>query len=643
MLLEGIRELCSQFIIDMMEIVTDMFTELLSCDLTLFEEMFGVVADLYKNVIVPMGIAILLLICVWQLFKSMFGKVGLASEDPIELVCRSGMCLFLIVAAKPVVNYILNIAGTPYQWVTGTEIEVKGFSEYVSVLEGVTGTLGIDSLSISLLMLIMQFVVAWNYFKMLFVIAERYVLLGVFSYTSPLAFATGGSKATNNILSSWTKMFGGQIVLIILNSWCLKMFLSGYGNLMASSYGFTKFFVATLCLIGFCKITFKLDSYMSSLGVNLGRPSNGLGAMGLMMAAGRIFSHVGKGGGSASSDGVNSGMSGNNPDGQASYGNAASMAQGAGGPIPMAADMDGETMDMDTSTNADAFGNAANDDGTLDTETPQEDFDGAYSNDASVLEELGVMPGGEAENDTMDAGVSMDAGEVTGIASEAAGYGSEMTEGAADNFQPEAANAEMTNANVVVGSESGTISNMGDYPVEEDDFAGGGADGPEMDLEGGSIAGTGPNEMDTDEIGTPYGTGGSDTALSGSTVSSDGDQGNAGIISEIGGEPMTGPAESYSSSAGGQAIDMPHNSTKDGRNPDAGRMPDIGMYHDFDDVGKGDMPNMDAGRIPSSESSVKELRSTSREREEKIREVPKTRQDIKKRKGRQKNEDNKLK
>ena len=138
-------------------------------------------------------------------------------------------------------------------------------------------------------MLIMQFVVAWNYFKMLFVIAERYVLLGVFSYTAPLAFATGGSKSTNNILASWSKMFGGQVVLIILNAWCLKMFLSGYGNMMASGYGFTKFFVATLCLVGFCKITFKLDSYMAALGVNLGRPSPGMGALGAAMAAQRIF------------------------------------------------------------------------------------------------------------------------------------------------------------------------------------------------------------------------------------------------------------------------------------------------------------------------------------------------------------------
>ena len=110
LLMEGIRELCSQFIVDMMSLVTDMFTELLSCDLSLFEELFSVAGNLYSNAILPMGAALLLLICVWQLFKSMFGKAGVASEDPVELVLRSGICLFFIVAAKPMVDYILKVA-----------------------------------------------------------------------------------------------------------------------------------------------------------------------------------------------------------------------------------------------------------------------------------------------------------------------------------------------------------------------------------------------------------------------------------------------------------------------------------------------------------------------------------------------------
>lgn len=332
LLIEGIREICSQFLVDMMDLITGMFTDLLSCDLSLFEDLFSVVKDLYKNAILPMGIAILLLILIWQLFKTMFGRGGVTAEDPVELVCRSCICLFMLVFARPIANYILEVAGTPYQWVAGTEIKVKSFSDFVSSLDQASASLGIDSLSISILLLIMQFVVAWNYFKMLFLIAERYVLLGVFSYTAPLAFSTGGSKATNNILASWSKMFGGQVILIIMNAWCMKMFLSGYGNLTASHYGFTKFFIATLCLIGFSKVCFKLDSYMASLGINLGRVSNGLGALSLMLAAGRLFS-FGNSHSSAEKAGGGEAVSTGNGETMGAY---SDMGSGAG-PIPMGA------------------------------------------------------------------------------------------------------------------------------------------------------------------------------------------------------------------------------------------------------------------------------------------------------------------
>lgn len=638
LLIEGIRELCSQFIVDMMEIVTDMFTELLSCDLTLFEELFGVVGDLYKNVMVPMGIAILLLVCTWQLFKSMFGKAGLASEDPIELVCRSGMCLFLIVSAKYVVNYILDIAGTPYQWVAGTEIKVESFSGYVSALEGVTGSLGIDSLSIALLMLIMQFVVAWNYFKMLFVIAERYVLLGVFSYTSPLAFATGGSKSTNNILASWAKMFGGQVVLIILNSWCLKMFLSGYGNLMASSYGFTKFFVATLCLVGFCKITFKLDSYMSSLGVNLGRPSNGLGAMGLMMAAGRIFSHVGKGaaGGGESGTGATTG-------GQA-YGNAANMTEGSGGPIPMAAGtMAGDAMDMENSTNA--FGDPQ--ENSADAEMQQGDFDSdGLTEDSGVLDELGMMPSDMSESNASTGDMNMDAGDFTNTNGEMEPQGS--TEASSEAFQTEASNGDMNNSEVVLGSDSSTIGEMVDYPVEEDDFDTESSDGAAMDLEGGNIDSSGAdNETGAGGMESSYGDSSSGSNIAGDNAAGQDD----GIINEIGGQTTAGAMDSYSSEGIHTGDSLPHHTSGEKPGMEGQPNPDMGLYHDFNDNGDGTMfnldgngnetmPNLDTGGI-SSEKSEREVRSTNRE--ERVREVPKSRDEIKKRKGSPKKHDEEIK
>lgn len=529
LLIESIWEKCSQFIVDMMSLITDMFTELLSCDLSLFEELFSIAGDLYSNAIMPLGMAILLLICVWQLLKSMFGKAGAASEDPVELVFRSGICMFFIVAARPLVDYILDVAGTPYQWIAGTEIQVSGFSEYVSALEAVTSVLGIGSLNILILKLVMQFFVAWNYLKMLFVIAERYVLLGVFSYTAPLAFSTGGSKATNNILASWTKMFGGQIVLILLNSWCLKMFLSGYGNLTASSFGFTKFFVATLCLVGFCKITFKLDSYMSSLGVNLGRTSTGMGGMGLLMAAGRIFSHVGKGSGQTADTspagkgeeaGAHAGME-TDP-----YAEDAAMA-GAAGPIPMGFGM--ENMQAEEEN---GFGSHM-EEADAEPEMQAGDFDTMSDmEDGSVLEEMGMMP----EDPLSESGDFADTADMDLEPGELSALDGEDLEAGMEEGYMEAA----------FGSGDSVSAEMGDYPVGQDDLAAGNVNEPDMDL-GGTVAGDG--SVEDVGLGSGMDAFGRDGSLSGSSGFSgaDASAGTQGILGEMGYETgMDGTAGFYS-------------------------------------------------------------------------------------------------
>ena len=534
LLIEGIREICSQFLVDMMDLITGMFTDLLSCNLSLFEDLFTVVKDLYENAILPMGIAILLLILVWQLFKTMFGRGGVEAEDPVELVCRSFLCFFMLLFARPVANYILEVAGTPYQWVAGTEIEVKSFSDFVTSLDQASASLGIDGLSISILLLIMQFVVAWNYFKMLFIIAERYVLLGVFSYTAPLAFSTGGSKATNNVLASWSKMFGGQVVLIIMNAWCMKVFLSGYGNLTASHYGFTKFFIATLCLIGFTKVCFKMDSYMASLGVNLGRMSNGMGALGLMMAASRLFSF------GHSSHSSSERMDGTEHTGTGSgetMGTASGMGDAAG-PIPMSAGnpMDVEEMGedyMEGRRQEEGYPDSTSDSATADTASEKE----------NILAEMGITPEQEEMEKPEDHAENYGVGAV----SEPIGKESiEETEAAQEqgnisdspnNPLPNISDleAETTGTNYAEGmletdgipveSENGEISNAEgafDYPREEEPAASVG-----MELEPGSI---GESEMDMEGVTS----GSAGREYSAQESSGEMETSGAGILNEIG-------------------------------------------------------------------------------------------------------------
>ena len=505
LLFGAVKELLSQFIVDMMDVASSMFTEILSCDLNLFEELFGVAGDLYKNAIMPLAVMLLLMILVWQLFKSMFGKLGTASEDPFELIFRSTFSFFMIAFSKDIVNYILEIAGTPFEWMVGTGITVDSFSQYVTTAEAVVSVLGIDVISIQLLLLIMHFVVAWNYFKMLFILAERYVLLGIFSYTAPLAFATGGSKATNNIQASWTKMFGGQVLIVILDAWCLKMFLSGYGNLIASSYGFTKFFAATMCLIGFCKISVKLDSYMGSLGVNLGRINGGLSGMGALFMAGRLLhSGGGKSGGSDKAgaacmtfgNGKPIPLGSGTPDfgaaGMSGMQNGAGVGGTAGGPSSGGAPVPGENFNRPGNEGSfdgfemnaqgmegqnQPFGMPQEDDFNL----PDDFFSGVESTEgmeaaAQELEQSGAGVGPFQEEEIPGAGSFAEAGELPGMeAMENGPFGSAADEAGMDME---------TEQNAVSGIDGAEQAVM-DMPVESD-----GISGMQAETEEGAVFGT---------------------------------------------------------------------------------------------------------------------------------------------------------
>ena len=106
---------------------------------------------------------------------------------------------------------------------------VTGITLLVSIIIGV-----IANGSVALIALILVMVLAWNYLKLLLEAAERYVVLGVLVFTAPLAFAMGAARGTNNIFKSWCRMFGGQLLLLIMNAWCLKLFVNMVGEFLAN-------------------------------------------------------------------------------------------------------------------------------------------------------------------------------------------------------------------------------------------------------------------------------------------------------------------------------------------------------------------------------------------------------------------------
>jgi hypothetical protein len=230
-ILDGIVAWIAEQIMHGLDMVTTSVLGALGCDMTIFARYFPAAETMY-GIFVALAIGLILLNWIWQLFKNFGLGAGIEAEDPIKLSIRSVLFILLAYYADEIVALALSIGGTPYQWIMTSELPPINFADFNSVALVILGVVANGAVAIIALVLVVM--LAWNYIKLLFEAAERYILLGVLVFTAPVAFALGASQSTSNIFKSWCRMFGGQIFLLIMNAWCLRIFTSMVGAFIAN-------------------------------------------------------------------------------------------------------------------------------------------------------------------------------------------------------------------------------------------------------------------------------------------------------------------------------------------------------------------------------------------------------------------------
>lgn len=145
---------------------------------------------------------------------------------------RSILFILLAYYADDIIDMALKIGGTPYDWILTSTLLPLSFADFNSVMLTIIGVCANGA--VTLIVLILLLILAWNYIKLLFEATERYVLLGVLVFTAPIAFALGASQFTVNIFKSWCRMFAGQMFLLLMNAWCLRLFTTMVGTFIAN-------------------------------------------------------------------------------------------------------------------------------------------------------------------------------------------------------------------------------------------------------------------------------------------------------------------------------------------------------------------------------------------------------------------------
>ena len=301
---EGIVTWISSIVSEIMDAVSGLFLDALGTDMTAMEEYFPFVTKAF-TIMQYTAWAVLFLITVWQLFR-VFGGPVTEAENPWTLLARSSLSALLIGYAKPIFQITLNIATAPYTALMEVKMKKEDFT-FVGVenalKNGLTTIISIATVVGLLLLVILMIALGWNYFKLLLETVERYIVVGVLCYTSPLAFSMGASKATVPVFKSWCRMVGSQLLLLVMNVWFLRGFSTSVGQYVGNggelSNGNGSIFLWLFCAIAFLKTAQKFDSYLAAMGLNVAQTGSGMG-LELMMAA-RAVSGLGSGARSAGS------------------------------------------------------------------------------------------------------------------------------------------------------------------------------------------------------------------------------------------------------------------------------------------------------------------------------------------------------
>ncbi len=216
LLFQGFFEWVYGMILEMWEYFSGSLLDLMSMDFAYLQTHIPVLPVIRQSML-AVGWALLIGNLVFQALRGMLSGIGFEAEDPKLLFARTFVFSFLLLASPQICELCLNMTATVIHIMElPTAVNIDIIQE--SVFDGLACAW--------LLVFLCGIIVMFQSFKLIFEMAERYVILAVLTICAPLAFGVGGSRSTSDIFSGWCRMYGSMCLLMVLNVVFVKMLLS---------------------------------------------------------------------------------------------------------------------------------------------------------------------------------------------------------------------------------------------------------------------------------------------------------------------------------------------------------------------------------------------------------------------------------
>lgn len=211
------------------------------------------------SVFQSMALAFAIIIAAFSIY-SVFLSAGESRTSPVRVLVMTGLSIGMIYFGNYIAMMLVDFIKNPYEAFWGLELEGSQI-EWDKVLD--TGIFPeVVGLIKTAAIFILTVAITVALFKLYVEMFERYLMLGITVYAfAPLAYATIASDQTIHIFKRWFSMFIGQLILMCLSVWSLKLILSGFKGMASISQCFL--------VLAACHIAQRLDTYLAQLGLNV--------------------------------------------------------------------------------------------------------------------------------------------------------------------------------------------------------------------------------------------------------------------------------------------------------------------------------------------------------------------------------------
>lgn len=261
-ILSGIVSYLFGLALNLLDAAINGFLGALGFDLNTFEQYFPAAAD-FHDVIIGFAVGLLFIMLVFQIFRNFGVMLDMEAEDPLKMLGKTALFFGMIVYSRSIIDLILglmadpyaiflNAASTPYRFELSTLVTAIFHSVFSNPF-------------MNIVVVVLMLVMGWQFLKLTVECVERYIVFYFALYCAPVVFATGAFKSTAQILKSWCRLVASQAMLLLINIWSIKLFLSFMPVFEQSG---DQIIFTFLMGYAFLKFAQKADTLLRILGLN---------------------------------------------------------------------------------------------------------------------------------------------------------------------------------------------------------------------------------------------------------------------------------------------------------------------------------------------------------------------------------------